>query len=796
MRMKQRAKRLWAALRRGMALSVAVALVCSMALGASALEMDVLNEDTGLIETLEFDDDEYPVADIFDEEETPAEDEDPTEASDDTETADEELDDTEETTGDSEQETKEDSTEEKDTETTDDEEFTDDDFISTGMLDEEEGEGEVALYDVVELHGVAEAWYRNEGDKAGFYVDSAYTSPIANTTMQEFINNYCTSDAKVHLDSTYIVNADEKWEPYQNGTLELVQSSGCQAVNIGIATLTLEGKLTLDSESTAQAVNTPIVLNRSGSGLVIDNGVTIKGCKATGGISGIVHVNQGTFTMKGGTLSGGSVPDNAGGVYVNGGTFTMSGGKITGCTSTGGYGGGVFMGSGTFEMSSDALISDCKATYGGGVYMAGGTFNMSGGTIGDENGTTNGNLASGLGGGVYVAGGTFTMSQNATIAGNTGTGGGGGIYLGDNKAYGSLIMTGGKITGNKVTTEKRFGGGIGGYGDFTMSGGIITKNESYYSSGISKPSGKLEISGGTIANNKYEGSGTDEVSISNSTDLTITGGSVLGINTPDRKYIKDRKEHQLVQYPIKNFTSWSNYHFTITYILDGVEYTYDCGEDVYADDNGNVYLWLPQGSKIKSGTGNIPRISVTVPLTMLVTVSGDGTCGITTTKTGDEEISNIPITYAAEPSNGTITNNSNVPIYITDVTFTWNTEGGTTTNGDATPAPKEIFTDWSNGDGRPKIELEGYSRVESDGGNTITWTLNKKLDAEGGENPSLDLTWSFDLKNNSISQALQADTLAPIGTIVYTVSYQNPNPTSTQDDDFYIYEYENGGDAA
>ena len=160
---------------------------------------------------------------------------------------------------------------------------------------------------------------------------------------------------------------------------------------------------------------------------------------------GGVGMEGGTFHMKGGDISNNTAPHN-GGVYVGGGefnmsgkasifgnkatesagynsrgggvrvengTFHMSGGSITG--NDGGDGGGVYAGQyGTFTMSGTASISGNNAQSGGGVYVVG-TFHMSGGSI-------TGNKATGSGGGVYIheyEKGTFTVSGAVQITGNT-----------------------------------------------------------------------------------------------------------------------------------------------------------------------------------------------------------------------------------------------------------------------------------------------------------------------------------------------------------------------------------------
>ena len=814
MRRKQPIRRLGALLRQGMALSVAVALVCSMALGAAALEVDVLNEDTGLIDTLELDD-EYLVEDVF-EEETPAEDEETAEDPDE-ETPEEDseaADDTDEETPD---ETKEDSTEEKDIEEADDEEPTDEDYISTEMPDEEEGKGEIALL-YARSQSVSEAYYYDsnlEDENVGsFYLDSTHDETKLlvpqGTTMQTFIDEYCASGAKIKLLTPYKVSSgtEETWNSSKQITVE--RPYGLSAVRV-YGTLTLAGDLTLDVP-TDSGVSTTVSMQ--GGTLNIKDNVVIKGCNNTSGMyGGVIYMsNGGTVNMHGGTLTGAKVGGEGGAVWMKSGQFNMYDGAISGNSAYGG-GGGVYVETGGSFSMRGGKISGNESKNGGGVYINGGLFYMLDGTIGDEDDTDNRNTASSNGGGVYVAGGTFTLTQNAVIAGNTSVGDGAGFYLGTSNACGTLIMSGGKITKNEVTgTGLVYGGGIGGFGDFKMSGGIITENTSPYSSGVSKPGGKFEITGGTIDDNSKVPTGTN-ISIASGTGLKIDGGSVEGINYPSGTDIKNEKGQVLSQYIISDLKG-SYQNLIVRYILDGELHEYDCGKDIYADSEGNVYPWLPKGSVLVSasaGTVPIPQISISVPVSMTVTINpAGGECEIgvgssqefTVGDGNQSDYNDYPVaTYSASSNASTIQNNSAVPIYLTSVTFTWNTGKGITADNEETPAPSEIFTNWSETNGRPTIQLN--EKPGTVNGNTITWSYtdldNCKLAAKVDGTPgSLDLTWSFDLNGNSISQALNAGVAAPIGTIVYTVSYQNPDTTSSQslEDEFYIYEYENGGDAA
>ena len=95
--------------------------------------------------------------------------------------------------------------------------------------------------------------------------------------------------------------------------------------------------------------------------------------------------NSGEFIMYNGvTLTGNNFPGNGGGVFVENGTFTMNGGEISGNTAGAtSNGGGVFVApDGIFNMNGGEIKSNKSSSNGGGVYvMLGGTMVKNGGTI-------------------------------------------------------------------------------------------------------------------------------------------------------------------------------------------------------------------------------------------------------------------------------------------------------------------------------------------------------------------------------------------------------------------------------
>ncbi len=107
----------------------------------------------------------------------------------------------------------------------------------------------------------------------------------------------------------------------------------------------------------------------------------ITGVNKEYGSGGGVGVNEGDFTMKGGTISGNKA-QYGGGVYVYHGTFTMDGGVINGNNAD--LGGGVFVEEGDFTMKDGTIIGNSANQNGCGVFVYRSTFKISGGTIIDN----------------------------------------------------------------------------------------------------------------------------------------------------------------------------------------------------------------------------------------------------------------------------------------------------------------------------------------------------------------------------------------------------------------------------
>jgi uncharacterized repeat protein (TIGR02543 family) len=203
-------------------------------------------------------------------------------------------------------------------------------------------------------------------------------------------------------------------------------------------TLILDNNITLKGRSgnnnSDKNNNSLVIVNNNGT-LIMNTGTKITGNTIynTSGIGGGVSVNDGTFIMNGGEISGNTISSQhsyayGGGVYVGRGTFTMNGGEISGnivsdsSFSSPARGGGVYVSVGVFTMNGGEISGNTVSSsytgsysdyipYGGGLYVYRGNFTKNGGTIYglNEDGKSNtvknssGTLLANRGHAVYVS---------------------------------------------------------------------------------------------------------------------------------------------------------------------------------------------------------------------------------------------------------------------------------------------------------------------------------------------------------------------------------------------------------
>ncbi len=288
-----------------------------------------------------------------------------------------------------------------------------------------------------------------------YTVTSAQTTGVAKNVTQN-ISTYATLQDAIDA-------ANEKDEiALLDDVKEDITIDYTDTITLDLAGYTLDGSititggdLTLKDSSTEQSgtvtggvtVNSKVVF--SGSYFVLTDGSYISTSSFAGEYSdidndydGLALAGTGSFTMNGGTISGGvTVSNNS--------SFTMTDGTISNASGSGvklneaGQTSQVF----TVVLNSDGTINSISENQNITDNLAN-YFTMKGGTI-------TGCSTTGNGGGVYVGSACiFTMSAGTITGNNADTGGGVCVCKTSvNEGYATFTMTGGAIYGNSATTE-------------------------------------------------------------------------------------------------------------------------------------------------------------------------------------------------------------------------------------------------------------------------------------------------------------------------------------------------------
>jgi hypothetical protein len=362
----------------------------------------------------------------------------------------------------------------------------------------------------------------------------------------------------------------------------IIWRGGDQSALIDLATdsITIQRPITIIAENGATITkNVTYVVSSPGyttplftvdgpyAHLALMEGLTLDGNKADTDILAnnaaplVLVQNGGTLVLDGATLTNNRNSSSGGGVYIDDGTFTMSGGSIINNTS--GNGGGVYNDRGLFTMTG-GIIGDNQALNGGGVFInnsgtltATSTFNMSGGAV------IRGNTATTYGGGVSIentntASGTSTFNMTGgTIGGLTSADAntaplGGGVSL---KAVSStkpstFNLSGGSVLGNKALTGTGSGGGVGSdRGTIIMDGGTIANNQAILGGGVYidnagsdtttstfAMSGSAVIRGNTATTQGggvFVRTSSSYTTTSTTSTFTMTGGTIGGPTSAD-----------------------------------------------------------------------------------------------------------------------------------------------------------------------------------------------------------------------------------------------------------------------
>ena len=375
--------------------------------------------------------------------------------------------------------------------------------------------------------------------------------------------------------------------------------------------------------------NATVVAQGGASGAGIGGGGTIYGMnRGNGGNGGNITIYGGTVTATGGRyaagIGGGAARNNSGGYASgSGGTIRILGGTVV--AQGGNEGAGIGGSSGENAPSGDGgniLIAGGSVTATGGSWAAGigGGRHGNGGTIAIQDGTviaTGGWRGAGIGSGEGTSsdehsdGGSITISggdvrattDRGTSYGEGGAGIGGGWY-GDG---GVIAISGGRVTADGGSYAAGIGGGAGGsVTSIDISGGIIDASSEWRAAAIGGGDGgkcAIRITGGTVraradaappASSSTAvadigigyGGGEDQCSV------TITGGSVLdayrGIGSP-----KPTDGSALVwRVDVGGLPENAPVQVAFLYSTAGTVYGTD---GIYADADGKIHLWLPNG---------------------------------------------------------------------------------------------------------------------------------------------------------------------------------------------------------
>ena len=211
-----------------------------------------------------------------------------------------------------------------------------------------------------------------------------------------------------------------------------------------------------------------ITVENGGSLTIIDSNPTAEH-KFMPNADGLWELNEnGTKSVFGGVITGGS-DGLGGGVYVsNGGTLTMNGGNIAGCRANS-QGGGVYVyGGGTFTMNG-GTIAGCVADFSGGENQGGGVYVCNGRKEDKDKNITE------------LARGVFTMNNGSIIDCAAKDGMGGSVYIVNGVSgsdyYGLFTMNGGSISDSGVTGREDYDT-IYNIGTFIANGGTVTNSGS------------------------------------------------------------------------------------------------------------------------------------------------------------------------------------------------------------------------------------------------------------------------------------------------------------------------------
>ena len=192
-----------------------------------------------------------------------------------------------------------------------------------------------------------------------------------------------TLGADIRISSTLVIPKDTYAVLDLNGYVLQMTGSG------SVFRMEREGDLTVKDTSTDNRAHT-FTVGSDGVWALDDGGEkTVTGGVITGGdaeYGGGVYMENGWFTLEGGSIVGCRASASGGGVYIErDGKFALKSGGIMGCRA-GEYGGGVYSDRVATMTMTGGEIAGCaaKESTSAGLYIGGGRLSANGGTVKDE----------------------------------------------------------------------------------------------------------------------------------------------------------------------------------------------------------------------------------------------------------------------------------------------------------------------------------------------------------------------------------------------------------------------------
>ena len=264
----------------------------------------------------------------------------------------------------------------------------------------------------------------------------------------------------------------------------------------------------------------------------------------------------------------------------------------TGGQSSAGIGGGFFGSAGTVSITGGTVVANGDANAAGigsgagglNQKLSGGTISISGGTV-----TANGDIyGAGIGGGFFGSSGEIRISGGVVTAagGQFGAGIGGGQY-GDCV---KIVISGGRVSATSESYAAAIGGGCG--------------SASYGGS-----AGEILITGGTVvaAANGLNNYAPADIGAGNAGggegSVVVTGGSVHTLTKGIVSPVASNGTERVGCASFAGFTPGAAVELGVPK-LNGAAWNYGV-ESVYADDDGKVYLWLPEGDNAVFAGGRL-----------------------------------------------------------------------------------------------------------------------------------------------------------------------------------------------